>query len=408
MKKYILSIFLSLGIFSVGPVFIDSFQKNSDNYPPSLFISDTRPGVISGNMDDADTAHELLVDFGAKGVWFYLDAGGPWMKVSPDNPDFMVGTDVDGNGDMEVIVDFGIKGLWAFEYDHAVNWYKVTTDSPEEVISLDDDGDGADELHIDFGSGKGLWRYDLDSGWKKLTRDNPGFGMKCDFWNTGVEEGIWTFYNGTYAVWGSTPTWDKMTNDGMAQDSAAAEMGIGDDSQELAADFISKGLWGINKESFTDCWIRLTSDEPYALRSVRFVGDPDSELLCVFAVSGLWMWDDSGGSFPGTWTKLSGDNPDWLQHFCEPFDPDGTTELSGDEEAAIDFGIKGLWLYDSTAVVKWKKLTQDSPRFMVRSDLFGDGVDNCLICDFTSKGLWYYSGKTGTWHRMTGDSPDPS
>ena len=230
-----------------------------------------------------------------------------------------------------------------------------------------------------------------------------------DYWDVGLEEGLWEFSSGVYANYqlgSGTTQWDKMSADDIDNDFISAELGIGDSSEEIVLDFMWLGTWGISKESTSETWYKLTDDDPYDMRAVKFVGSPDYEILVRFnSVNGLWMWNTSG-TFPGYWTKLTNDNPTADEAFCEPFDPDGLYEATGDEEVAIDFGAKGLWLYNWTGGTKWTKLTNDSPQFMVRSDLNGDGMDTILICDFGLLGLWYYAGTTGTWHRLTGDSPD--
>jgi hypothetical protein len=277
------------------------------------------------------------------------------------------------------------------------------------MLAVDDDSDDNVEVHVDFGS-KGLWRYDYVTGWKKLTGDDPGRGIQAEYWDLGIQEGVWQFPSGTWAV-SQTITgtrWDQLTDSIMSDDNVSAELGIGDNSLELVCDFYPMGLWGVNKESTSETWYRLTDDDPYDIRAVRFVGNVDYELLVTFgSPGGLWMWNTSDGTFPGTtWTRLTTDTPMTDEAFCEPFDPNGLVETNGDEEVAIDFGAKGLWLYNYTTTLHWTKLTNDSPTYMVRSDLNGDGVNNYLICDFGIKGLWYFKGATMTWHRLTGDSPD--
>lgn len=368
-------------------------------------------GVISANMAGGDLAHELLVDFGSKGVWWLGGISSSWVKVSSDNPTNMLGMDIDGDGVTEVVLDFGsLLGIWLFDYTGGVNWTQLTDDSPTDMIAVNDDTDVAEELHCDFGA-NGLWRYDSSGGWKKLTSDNPSKGFRADFWDKGLEEAIWYFSSGVWAVWqqiGPTTKWDQLSPDYIDNDNISAELGIGDDSEEVIFDFYSKGTWGMTKEGYGETFHKLTNDDPYDIVAVKFVGNADYEFLVRFNnVGGLWMWNTSDGTFGGTtWTKLTNDNPTADEAFCEPFDPNGLYEPSGDEEVAVDFGGMGLWLYNWTSSAKWTKLTNDSPDFMIRSDLNGHGVDDILICDFGTKGLWYYNGNTSTWTRLTGDSPD--
>ena len=363
-------------------------------------------GVISADMASGDAAHELLVDFGSKGAWWLGGKTGSWVKVTSDDPYTMIPIEIDGDSAIEVVLDFDAKGLWLFNYSGTVSWTRLTGDDPGQMVAADDDFDGIQELSVDFDT-KGLWHYDYTYGWRKRTNDNPSYGFRMDTSFPGYEETVWTFPgNGIWRVFGSPTTyWNKLTEDAMSDDCVSAELGIGDDAEEFVADLYPLGLWGYNGTT----WTRLTTADPFDIRAVKFVGNPDYEFLVSFnytTTPGLWWWNTNTGTFPGVFYKLTNDNPTHDEAFCEPFDPNGTIELTGDEEVAVDFGAKGLWLFNYSAG-SWQKLTNDSPRFMVRSDLDGDGVDNYLICDFSDKGLWYYSGKTGTWTRLTGDSPDP-
>jgi len=80
--------------------------------------------------------------------------------------------------------------------------------------------------------------------------------------------------------------------------------------------------------------------------------------------------------------------------------------MTGQEEFAADFDSLGLWLYDHNSSPKWAKLSDWSPLFMVRADLNGVGTDTCLVCNFETKGLWYYDGQNKTLTKLSSDSPD--
>lgn len=373
-------------------------------------------GVVTGDMATGDAAHELLVDFGSLGVWFLGGYSGSFVSKSPDNPDFLIGVDFGGTGmeGLQVLGDFGSKGLWFYDYDpYGGTWYPLSPDNAYYAIAVDDDDDGNDEIHVFFGASLGMWRYDHDTTtWTFMTGDYVSGGVHSDYWSVGCEETCWDFGSiGLWSCWwyaGSYTKWILMTGDNPGDDMAAADFGAGGSEEEVAVDFDYTGIWVYNNVGGSPSWNWITSDSPYDLRTVRFVGDSGYELVAGFNfVNGLWLWDYTSG-YPGTWTMLSPDNPTCDEAFCEPFDPNGTTETSGDEELAVDFGgTLGLWQYNSNAATKWTKLSSDSPRFMVKADLYGDGVDNCLICDFSSLGLWYYYGKNGTWHHISADSPDP-
>jgi hypothetical protein len=367
-------------------------------YPSTTF---KYRGIVTGDIDTGDTAHELMVDFGTKGVWLLLDRGGPWLKKSDDNPEHMIGANIDSDTAMEVLTDFGTIGLWYYNHDMGGgSWTQLSGDDPENIIAVDDDADNVQELHVDFGS-KGLWRYDSSLGWRKLTNDNPITGFRSDFATKGFEETIWGFSSGLYAVsWGYGPaaSWDKMSNDLIGDDNVSVELGIGDDSEEVVCDFGAIGLWRCDKETSSETWSKLSEDNPSDIRA------GSEYILASFnGISGLWKWREG---FIPHWIKCTNDTPSTNEAFCEIFlfiSSSLTHTIT-----AVDFAYKGLWALTYSWPIDypiWAMLTLDSPEFMLKSNLDGDG-DYYLICDFGSKGLWYYSGKTLTWTKLTDDSPD--
>jgi hypothetical protein len=201
------------------------------------------------------------------------------------------------------------------------------------------------------------------------------------------------------------PSWQKLSPDDSGGDNSSGDFGAGDSADELAVDFKTLGLWVFQHDS-TPRWHKINGEQVFGTKTARIIGSTDYELIVYFSVTpGLWMWNYNG--WPGQWTRLTSDNPTFDEAFCEPFDPDGLIELSGQEELSVDFNELGLWLYDYSATKKWKQLSKWSPRFMVKADLNGMGVSNCLVCDFRNDGLWYYNGQTETWHKISPDSPDP-
>lgn len=385
-------------------------------------------GVVTGNIDVDDSGDELMVDFGRQGVWLLRNPGEPWSQKAPDNPEWIIGLDLDGNGDLEIAGNFAAKGLWFFDDDlGGGRWHLLTSDAAEGALAVDDDGDGSDELHVDFGN-LGLWRYDGDSRtWRRFTTDNPSGGIASAFRQTWMGESIWDFESqGLWMIRGSDPPL-LMNPKNPSGEWTAGDLGLGGPEDELVVDFgvgMLVGLWICQSSGGTETWTQITGNHALNVGRVRFVGDFGYELYAAFwGYPGLWIWDCTG-SLPGTWTRLfpwplpwhafaDTDFPTWNEAFCEPFDPDGTSELTGDEELAVDWGWRGLWLYDSSVLadnmspLPWTLLTTASPRFMVRADLGGHGLDNCLVCDFEALGLWYYDGQANIWRWLTGDSPDP-
>ena len=415
MKIFSIIIIVGICISVIFPTEISFTQEDTEEqrlkalYPANSF---KYRGVVSIDIGDGDRNHELICDFGSRGVYFY-DTSRGWHRISSDNPEWIIGVQF-GFSDYEILADFGTMGLWLWNYTGLPGtWTLLSPDDAQNAIALDDDMDGQDEIQVDFGN-LGLWRYDDDTGWwTVLTADNPTGPVEIsDYWPTGIEEGNWAF--GPYGTWSvywnrfsHIPYWDFLTPDSADDDNVAGDVGVGSSADEVAFDFSTLGLWVYQWDSYQK-WHIISPDSPKDIRAVRFVGDPFYEFVVQFeGVPGLWMWDYSG--WPGTWTLLTDDNPTGDEAFCESFDPDGLWEASGDEEVAVDFGSNlGLWLYDNNVVIKWTQINPDSPTFMVRSDLKGYGADTCLICDFGTAGLWYYDGNRSKWIKISSNSPDPN
>lgn len=420
MKRKCLSIlafFFVFSFFSVAFAFSQKTpeaQKQADfeaKYPTTSI--DYR-GVVAVDMDE-DGDDDLICDFGSLGVWYYRQGTG-WTKINNNNPDWLIS--YDWASSHYILADFGSLGLWQGYWagGDVISWIKENNNNASFAFSLDDDMDGNDEVYVDFG-GLGLWRRDWsDFSWTKINNASPGDGFKSDMWDSGWHEGVFDF--GGTGLWSTyhekeggadQQFWDKLNASEPGSDNLAAELGIGDSTDELVIDFMPS-LWLLDPDEglWPGTWHKLTHHDTYDIREVRFENDgSDYEFLAHFGtVSGLWRWNYPG-SYPGTWTKINNNNPDYDEAFCEPFDPNGLSESGNDEEVAVDFGGLGLWLYDNTGG-SWTKINNNSPQFMIRADLFKDGKKVCLVCDFGTLGLWYYDGFLNIWTKINNNSPDPS
>jgi len=398
---FIVTLFVSLASFTQEDFKITELKNPDPSYPTT---SIWYRGVVAADIGDGDANHEMVCDFGDMGIWVY-GTSTKWQQIAPENPDWIIGIQLT-SGSYEIVADFGTDGLWIWDYPNT--WIRISPDDAENGYAVDDDGDGIDELHADFGE-IGIWRYDIAlQGWTLLTGWNPDVTQQSDSWTTGIGEICYDFgAGGLWINWWPPeyPTWRKLSPNNIGADNAAGDMGAGDIADEIAFDFEDIGFWIYQYDS-TPNWHQITGDFVVDLIKAHVVTGTDYDLIVQFnTIAGLWMWDYNG-AWPGQWTRLSPDDPTWDEAFCEPFDPDGVMELTGEEEFAADFNTLGLWLYDHYAPIKWIKINEWSPQFMVRADLNGVGVDTCLVCDFGTEGLWYYDGQTGTWTKLSPDSPD--
>jgi hypothetical protein len=73
---------------------------------------------------------------------------------------------------------------------------------------------------------------------------------------------------------------------------------------------------------------------------------------------------------------------------------------NGDGELAADFGLSGLWLWDTSA---WSQISANSPKTLLAGDIDGDGHEE-LIVDFAAMGMWLWND--GVWSQITAEIPD--
>lgn len=420
VKKGVISLLILcivlLFTFSGNSVQVEQEKSDSENVKiqdstSSVFYT----GIVIAHLDNADNGEEVVLDFGNHGIWIYDEWVGlnyaEWSKINDNDPDWMIAVRF-GAPDYEIVADFGSKGLWWWNSTGIPSgvWTKINDHDAEFGFAVDDDADGKDEIHVDFGS-LGLWRYDYDTDvWTKINKNSPTSGFRSNIWAVEYEEGMFDF--GSSGLWhctwtGSPYFWYQLNKSDPGDDNVSAELGIGSAEGEMGIDFGSAGLWVYYYTGYTN-WYKINNKAPAALKEVRFAGAPDYELLCTFhGVPGLWWWNHSG--FPGTWTKINGNTPDVKLGFCEPFDPNGGYEGGilgrNDEEVAVDFGSKGLWLYDYTDD-SWRQLNANNPESMVSGELLGGGYKDFLIVDFGNLGLWWYDGAHDVWWKINSHNVD--
>jgi hypothetical protein len=384
---------------------------------PDNSLENRYRGMVAANVDSSNGRDELIVDFGAVGVWVrtgVINNSGEWHQISGVNPDWIISASWVDPGDDEIVGDFGALGLWTWDFSgYPGVWTQISGVNAEQAFALDDDGDAHDELEVDFGN-LGLWRYDANTGlWMQLSALNPQpGGIRALMWTGAVEQGVWSFPG--YGVWnvhtdtaGSGPyIWQiSVTDPGVPN--IPADFGVGDAYDELIMAQPPHGTWLCQGTTYPSVsWHQISPNYLEGAAKVRFDGDTGCELLADFsgtAAVGFWMWDYGG--FPGTWELLNATDPG--AGLFEPFDPNGYVPgTPEDEEVAVDFDSQGLWLYDRTTGA-FSQLSGIDPAYMVRADFWDDGtIDECLAVDFGAAGLWAYDGYENTWYQLSGLSPD--
>jgi hypothetical protein len=117
-----------------------------------------------------------------------------------------------------------------------------------------------------------------------------------------------------------------------------------------------------------------------------FDGDGADEAAVDFGASGTWLYDN------GAWTQLTASDPESLM----------VANLDGDadDEILADLGASGLWLWNSGG---WFKLSGVNVEGMAAGDVDADGSDE-VVGDFGTVGMWLYNG--GTWTQLSGVNAD--
>ena len=102
-----------------------------------------------------------------------------------------------------------------------------------------------------------------------------------------------------------------------------------------------------------------------------------------FGTNGAWLWN------AGVWTQLTAGNPENMVAFNA--DGDGAREL------AVDLGTQGLWVWNGGV---WGQLGASDPEYLVAADTNHNGLDE-LIVDFGPAGLSWRQD-SGTFSVISG------
>ena len=143
------------------------------------------------------------------------------------------------------------------------------------------------------------------------------------------------------------------------------------------------GSWDafVAKISYWDLW---TWTPKHAVGD--FYGDGKREVAVDFGAKGIYLYNN------GSWTQISSLNPESL--LAADADGDNIDEIVG------DMGATGLWLWNSGA---WNQLSGAHVENLAVGDVDADGADE-IVGDFGPVGLWLYNG--GVWTQLSGVNAD--
>lgn len=117
-----------------------------------------------------------------------------------------------------------------------------------------------------------------------------------------------------------------------------------------------------------------------------FDGDGADEAMVDFGTAGIYLYNG------GSWTQLSGANPEGLM--AVDVDADSVAEL------LADLGAGGLWLWNAGI---WNQISGVNVEGMAAGDVDADGADE-VVGDFGAVGMWLYNGRS--WSQLSGVNAD--
>lgn len=290
-----------------------------------IFLRDR--GLVSDGNDD------LLVDFGANGLWRYQD-NRSWEKIDAASPTLIATGDLDGNFRDEAIAAFPGRGLLA-RYNNAGGWRKLHDLVPVHLVSGDFDGNGIDDLAADFGE-NALWLRVNNNPWKKLRSGRSKALSVGDLDGNGEDDLIWSSSSvGLLLALVNNSRWETLAV-GPTPDRVVTGDLDGNGQDEVVVDFDvvqpwNPGFGGLSvRYNNAGPWVKLSNLPTQGLATGDLGRRDMDELAADFGSSGLWVRYDDGIS-----RKLDTRSPSEIL-FTD-------LDRSGKKDLVASFG-NGLWV----------------------------------------------------------------
>ena len=283
----------------------------------------------------------------------------------------------DGRNDL--LVDFGARGLWEFLNNRA--WTKIRSASPSLIAVGDLDGSLKDEAIASF-SRPGLEaRYNNTGAWVVLTNAVPARFIAGDLDGNGSDELITAFTGGLRARYNNAGPW-KLLQAGPTQDLAIGDLN-GNGKDDLIVDRGSGGLWAYYDNA---TWFKLRVGSPSHIGTGDLDGDSKDEVIADYGNAGLLVRYNNAGN----WAPIRNGPTQGIAS--------GDLNGNGKVDVLADLGANGLWAYYDNAA-PWVKLAARSPVFLLATDLDRNGKDD-VVADFGSTGLWVRKNDKGAFQQL--------
>jgi hypothetical protein len=224
----------------------------------------------------------------------------------------------------DLLIDFGAQGLWTLT--DAVNYASVPAPNPKNMVTGDIDGNGIDEVVADFGEGNGLWIRWNGAGWGQLHWMTANALAMGDLDNNGKKDVIIDFpASGTHIFWNGG-TWEKI-HDMHPTRILVADIDGG--RKDVVLDLPGWGLWIYRNAS---SWIQLNYRNSTAMAAGDFDADGMGDIAIAFPDYGVWLF--MNGS---TWVPASPHSAVALAA--------GNLDGNRRSDLVVDFGPgRGIWL----------------------------------------------------------------
>jgi hypothetical protein len=169
---------------------------------------------------------------------------------------------------------------------------------------------------------------------------------------------------------------------------------VADGSGNVIVAGLSNRTWGSPLRPFAGS----TADDPFVAKLTEdmiwrprhavadFDGDGADEAAVDFGTAGIYLYDN------GAWSLISSSNPESL--LAADVDGDAVDEL------LADLGTSGLWLWNASA---WNQLSGVNVEGLAAGDVDADGADE-VAGDFGPVGMWLLDG--GAWTQISGVNAD--
>lgn len=155
---------------------------------------------------------------------------------------------------------------------------------------------------------------------------------------------------------------------------------------DVLGNWVGTGIW--SKDTETQGWMRLSSEDAIQVRSGDLDGDGFDDIICWYENMGVWAKYSSTYE----WVKFNnGVDLNWIG--CGDLNGDGKDDLLG------SWAI-GVWWRDSESG-DWFRLHADPALMVSAGDVDGDGIDDLVgVWDFESA-IWAKTSGDGIWKRYT-------